>query len=112
MKITQIVDKKKFFVALFIGMAALNAHAVTIDTGFITNIGCAIYEYLTGSLAAWGFAVMIAAALVVGFFTSMDWGRVITIVAVFAFIQSLGMLIVENPTAAKYLKTASCLRSV
>lgn len=112
MKITQIANKKQVIAALIIGLATMNANALTIDAGFITNIGCAVYEYLTGPIASWGFAVMIAVGLVVGFFTSIDWGKIIGVVAVFAVIQSLGMIIVENPTAAKYLKTASCLRSV
>lgn len=104
-------DKKPFLFAMFFCLASVNAHALSIDTGFITTIGCAVYEYLTGPLASWAFAIVIGCAIVMGLFTNIDWGKIVTGVVIFAVIQSLGMIIVENPTAAKYLKTASCLRS-
>ncbi len=111
LKKIQSCNKKKVFAVMAIALASVNAHALTIDTGFLTSIGCAIYEYLTGPLASWAFVVVIGGGIVMGLITSIDWGKIVPAVAIFAVVQSLGMIIIENPTAAKYLRTASCLRS-
>nr|WP_158387183.1 hypothetical protein [Comamonas testosteroni] len=104
-------NKYKVMAGMALAAASINAHALTIDTGFLTSIGCAIYEYLTGPLASWAFVVVIGGGIVMGLITSIDWGKIVPAVAIFAVVQSLGMIIIENPTAAKYLRTASCLRS-
>lgn len=111
LKKIQGCDKKKVFAALAIAMVSVNAHALSIDTGFLTSVGCAIYEYLTGPLASWAFVVVIGGGIVMGLITSIDWGKIVPAIAIFAVVQSLGMIIIENPTAARYLRTASCLRS-
>ena len=110
-KAKKVLTNKQLITAFVIAATTMNAHALSIDTGFLTTIGCGIYEYLTGPLASWAFAIVLGGAIVMGLITNIDWGRIVMVVAIFAVVQSLAMLIIENPTAAKYLGSASCLRS-
>lgn len=105
MKLNKIITFSAF------ACVALNAQAQAIDTSFITTFGCVIYDYLTGPLSTWAFILVAIGALLMGFFSTIDWGKIVVAVAVFAVIQSIAMVMVENPTAAKYLRTASCLKS-
>lgn len=103
---------KSALVFSVLSLMAFGAQAQSIDTSFITTFGCVIYDYLTGPLSTWAFIIVVIAALVLGFFTSVDWSKIVIAVALFAVVQSIASIMVENPTAAKYLRTASCLKSI
>lgn len=102
---------KKFLTLLAISFASVNVQAAEIDTSFVTIFGCAIYNYLTGPISTWAFVIVVLAGIVMGLFHMIDWGKIVVAVITFAVVQSLAGVIVENPTAAKVLRTASCLSS-
>lgn len=103
---------KKFniLVAVLLASTTTSAMAQSIDTSFLTSFGCVVYEYLTGPVAYWGFLFVVIAALLMGFFSRIEWSSIIVAVIVFAVLQSVATIVIQQPKAAKVLGTAACLR--
>lgn len=99
-----------YLLPIFMALTSTSAMAQNIDTSFLTSFGCVVYDYLTGPVAYWGFLFVIIAALLMGFFSRIEWSTIIVAVIIFAVLQSVSSVVIQQPKAAKVLGTAACLR--
>jgi len=59
------------------------------DLPVVTQIGCALVEWMSGPLAIVVFLLVVIATLVIGIFAKMDWTRILTVIIIFGIIQGL-----------------------
>lgn len=85
------------FLTLFAAMLLLAGDAAMAQTSgggvfdlpLIRDFGCALIEWMTGTLAYVVFAIVVIITLVIGIFAKMDWTKILTVVIIFGIIQGL-----------------------
>ncbi len=65
------------------------AQSSSFDLPIVTQVGCALVEWMSGPLAIVVFLIVVIATLVIGIFAKMDWTRILTVIIIFGIIQGL-----------------------
>ena len=65
------------------------AQSAGFDLPVVSQIGCALVEWMSGPLAIVVFLLVVIATLVIGIFAKMDWTRILTVIIIFGIIQGL-----------------------
>jgi type IV secretory pathway VirB2 component (pilin) len=85
------------------------AQTTTFDLPVVTQIGCALVEWMTGPLAVVIFLIVTIGTLVVGIFAKMDWTKILTVIIIFGIIQGLvagsfKLGVAKNPQTCQNIK--------
>lgn len=74
---------------MFVPELSLAQSSSAFDLPIVTQIGCALVEWMSGPLAIVVFLLVVIATLVIGIFAKMDWTRILTVIIIFGIIQGL-----------------------
>lgn len=95
-------------IAFFMPTMAFAAGGFNVP--FIQDIGCDVVSWLRGPLAIVVFVIVVAATLVVGMITKMDWGRIITVCIIFGVLLGLGSLLANSGYINNVAGMSACLQ--
>jgi type IV secretory pathway VirB2 component (pilin) len=89
-----VAGRSLWLLALVLAFAAVPEFSwaqssTPFDLPIVTQIGCALVDWMTGPLAIVIFLVVVIGTLVVGIFAKMDWTRILTVIIIFGVIQGL-----------------------
>ena len=71
-----------------------------LEVGILSEFGCSLLDFFTGSLAVWAFILVAAGILVIGLLAKVDFSRLIAVVVVFGVLQGLGSWVAPMLTKA------------
>ncbi len=89
--------------SLFAAVAASNAMAQgkgKLEVKVLSEFGCSLLDFFTGSLAIWAFVLVAAGTLLIGLVAKVDFAKLISVVVIFGVLQGFGAWIAPMITNA------------
>lgn len=95
-------------IALFMPTMAFAAGGLNVP--FIQDFGCDVVSWLRGPLAIVVFVIVVAATLIFGMISKMDWGKIITVCILFGVLLGLGSLLAGSGYINNVAGMSACLQ--
>lgn len=100
---------RSYAFALALMAVSTQALALTFNTTFVDEWGCAIYNFVVHTLGGWAFVIVIACALIAGLWGKLDISTIIMALVVFGLLGAIGSYYVSsNSNSTSGIQT--CMR--
>lgn len=95
--------------AATVGLCVLPGHAMAMSMSipFISEIGCAVVQYMRSTLSIIVFVIVVIAALIMGFMGKVGWDRILMACVLFGLITGIGSWLGSSSYVANF---SSCLQ--
>lgn len=70
--------------------AMAQGKAGKLEVKVLSDFGCSLLDFFTGSLAIWAFVLVAAGTLLIGLVARIDFAKLIQVVVIFGVLQGLG----------------------